>query len=254
MNEQIGIRETRGSRARSPRVSIPCDQKDEMMMERPMIGYLPHLLLVFTGGFAVMVLEIVGARFLAKDFGGSFYVWVSQIGVILTALALGYYVGGTLADRFLRASTLAGLLVAAGVFTWFIPDFADSILGAIVARHPLDRAIPLFWQKVDPAIGSALVFLFPCGVLATVCPYMIRLAAHNLAHVGRISGGMYAASTVGSIAGVFVSGYILIDHMSLSVIFRATGGWTILMGLFCLAIDRQLKNGSRSAIESLDRK
>ena len=36
--------------------------------------------LVFLGGFAIMVLEIIGARYLAKDFGGSFYVWVSQIG------------------------------------------------------------------------------------------------------------------------------------------------------------------------------
>ena len=45
-------------------------------------------LLVFVSGFVVMVLEIVGARILARDFGGSFYVWVSQIGVILIALAL----------------------------------------------------------------------------------------------------------------------------------------------------------------------
>src|SRR5439155_1260853 len=60
--------------------------------------------LVFVGGFIIMVLEIIGARFLAKDFGSSFYVWVSQIGVILIALALGYGVGGALADRpFLRA-------------------------------------------------------------------------------------------------------------------------------------------------------
>ena len=47
-------------------------------------------MLVFLGGFAIMVLEIIGARYLAKDFGSSFYVWVSQIGVILIALALGY--------------------------------------------------------------------------------------------------------------------------------------------------------------------
>ena len=31
-------------------------------------------LFVFLGGFAVMILEIIGARYLAKDFGGSFYV------------------------------------------------------------------------------------------------------------------------------------------------------------------------------------
>jgi hypothetical protein len=55
--------------------------------------------LLFWGGFALMVIEIVGARYLGKDFGGSFYVWVSQIGVILIALALGYCVGGELADR-----------------------------------------------------------------------------------------------------------------------------------------------------------
>ena len=63
-------------------------------------------LFVFLGGFAVMVLEIIGARYLAKDFGGSFYVWISQIGVILIALAIGYAVGGTLADRFRRVGCL----------------------------------------------------------------------------------------------------------------------------------------------------
>src|SRR2546427_3332886 len=70
--------------------------------------------LVFLGGFAIMVLEIIGARFLAKDFGGSFYVWVSQIGVILIALAVGYYVGGALADRFQRISF--GINEAVGEF------------------------------------------------------------------------------------------------------------------------------------------
>ncbi|SVD05690.1 uncharacterized protein METZ01_LOCUS358544, partial [marine metagenome] len=33
--------------------------------------------LVFLGGFAVMVLEIVGARYLQPWFGGAFYVWTS---------------------------------------------------------------------------------------------------------------------------------------------------------------------------------
>ena len=50
-----------------------------------------------------MILEIVGVRFLAKDFGGGFYVWTSQIGMVLVALALGYIAGGRLADRYQRA-------------------------------------------------------------------------------------------------------------------------------------------------------
>src|SRR5262249_1806501 len=97
---------------------------------------------VFLGGFAVMVLEFIGARFLAKDFGGSFYVWISQIGVILIALALGYTIGGALADRFRRAAFLSAPLCFVGLFTLFIPNFTPPLVDAIVTRHPLDRSIP----------------------------------------------------------------------------------------------------------------
>ena len=185
-----------------------------------------------------MVLEIIGARFLAKDFGSSFYVWVSQIGVILIALALGYFVGGALADRFRRVSFLGLLLVPAGAVTFFIPNFATRLIDLIILRHPADQPIPGLWQKLDPAMGSALIFLLPCFVLATLSPYMIRLATTKLAHVGRISGLIIAASTVGSIAGVFVSGYVLIDHMNVSTIFQATGALTALLGLMCFVMDR----------------
>jgi MFS family permease len=180
-------------------------------------------LFVFLGGFAVMVLEIIGARFLAKDFGGSFYVWISQIGVILIALALGYAVGGALADRFQRAGFLAVPLGLAGLVTLFIPKFTQPLVDWIIMRHEAHREIPTLWKKLDPVIGSTLVFFLPCFVLAILPPYMIRLAARQLEHVGTISGLIYAASTVGSIAGVFVSGYVLIDYMAVPDIFRAIG-------------------------------
>lgn len=195
---------------------------------------------VFLGGFAIMVLEIVGARYLMPHFGGNFYVWVSQIGVILTALAAGYYAGGSLADRFQRPMVLAVLLVPAGVFTWFIPQLAPDLLAWIVDRHPLNEPIPKLWQKLDPVVGSATIFLLPGFVLATLGPCMIRLISQRLHEVGRVSGAIFAASTLGSIAGVFVSGYILLDHMSLSSIFRATGALTALLGAVCLWLDREL--------------
>ena len=187
-----------------------------------------------------MVLEIIGARYLCKDFGGSFYVWTSQIGVILIALALGYYIGGALADRFHRATFLTWLLLPTGIYTALIPNFAGRIMDWIIMRHPLDRSIPLIWQKLDPALGSALIFLWPCFALAMLSPYMIRLAASRLSHVGRVSGMIYAASTAGSIAGVFISGYILIDTMKLSQIFRVTGGLIVVLAVMCALLDRFL--------------
>lgn len=195
---------------------------------------------VFLGGFTLMVLEIVGARYLLKDFGGSIYVWISQIGVILIALALGYAVGGMLADRFQRARFLAFPLALAGMATILIPNFTPPLLEAVVTRHPPGQAIPMVWQKLDPAIGSFLVFFLPCFVLATLSPYMIRLAAAELQNVGTISGMVYAASTAGSIAGVFVSGYVLTDFMKLTDIFRATGGMILALAGVSLAMDRML--------------
>ena len=196
-------------------------------------------LFVFLGGFAIMVLEIIGARYLAKDFGGSFYVWISQIGVILIALALGYGIGGALADRFRRAGFLAAPLTGAGVVTLLIPNFTPPLVQAIVMRHPLDRDIPALWQKLDPVFGSTLVFFLPCFVLAVISPYMIRVAARQLERVGTISGLVYAASTVGSIAGVFVSGYVLIDY-SLSAIFRVTGALILFLAGLSLVMDRRM--------------
>jgi predicted MFS family arabinose efflux permease len=195
---------------------------------------------VFLGGFAIMVLEIIGARYLAKDFGGSFYVWVSQIGVILIALALGYAIGGALADRFRWAKFLAGPLSVAGAFVLFIPDFTPALVKAVVMRHPLDRDVPLIWQKLDPVLGSTLIFFLPCFMLAILSPYTIRLAARQIERVGTISGLVYSASTVGSIAGVFVSGYVLIDY-PLSLVFRATGVLILLLAGLSLTMDRWLE-------------
>ena len=203
--------------------------------------------LVFVGGFIIMVLEIVGARFLAKDFGSSFHVWVSQIGVVLIALALGYYLGGALADRWQRLSWLGVLLLPTGLLLFLIPAWAGSIIDWVISRHPADQEIPPLWQKLDPVLGSALIFLLPCVVLATLSPYMIRLSAQNLARVGRASGLIIAASTVGSIAGVFVAGFILIDRARLSVIFMLMGGLTAILGLLCLAFDRLWRDPSTAA-------
>jgi MFS family permease len=196
--------------------------------------------IVFLGGFAIMVLEIVGARYLLKDFGSSLYVWISQIGVVLIALSLGYYFGGVLGDRFVRASILGWLLIPAGALAFFIPDYAAPVIDWVVLRHPAEQDIPLLWQKLDPMIGSALIFLAPCLVLAMLSPWTIRLLSEQIAHVGRISGKIYAASTVGSIAGVFISGYILLDHFDVTDIIRGTGLLTALLGGICLLWDRWL--------------
>ncbi|WCJ58394.1 fused MFS/spermidine synthase [Fontisphaera persica] len=197
-----------------------------------------EILLVSTGGFIIMVLEIAGVRFLTKDFGGSFYVWISQIGMVMAALAFGYFCGGWLADQFPRPGRLAPLLAGTALFIAALPVLAPPLIGLIIQRHPLDRDIPMLWQKVDPALGSAVLFLLPCFVLAMLSPFTIRLAARALDRVGSASGRIYAASTVGSIAGVFVTGYALLDWLSLPAVFLLAGGLTLGLAGLCWYMNR----------------
>lgn len=195
------------------------------------------ILLVFLGGFVVMVLEMIGVLYLAKDFGSSFYVWTSQIGMILTALSLGYAIGGALADRFQRTAFLAAPLALAGSFIFFIPQLSPPLINAIVNRHPPGENISMLWMKLDPALGSAVIFFLPCFVLAVLSPYMIRITARRLEKVGAVSGLIYAASTAGSIGGVFISGYIFIDYLTVTAIFRAMGVVVLFLAGLALAMD-----------------
>ena len=52
---------------------------------------------------------------------------------------------------------------------------------------------------------------------------------------------VYSASTVGSIAGVFLSGYVFVDYMGVTAIFQATGGLTLFLALLSLVIDGRLQ-------------
>ena len=209
------------------------------------------VMLVFLGGFVVMVLEMIGVLYLAKDFGSSFYVWTSQIGVILVALSLGYTIGGSLADRFQRTVFLVAPLTIAGVFVFFIPQISPPLINAIVNRHPPGEAISMLWMKLDPAFGSAVIFFLPCFVLAILSPYMIRITAGQLEKVGRVSGLIYAASTAGSIGGVFISGYVLIDWLTVTAIFRAMGVLVLLLAALAWVMDLYLGGNRKAAIKKL---
>ena len=195
-------------------------------------GRLAALVLVFLGGFVVMVLEVYGAYLMRPSFGSSQEVWLAMIGMVMVALSAGYYLGGRMADRFKRASFLTWILYPAGVFIFFTKEISTPVL-------------ELQWMETANVVlastaVSTAVFLPPCFVLGMLAPYMIRLCAHSVEHVGAVAGKVYAASTMGSIAGVFAPVLLIpqigatnVPMWSIEEVFHIAGGLTMGLGVLC---------------------
>jgi len=187
-----------------------------------------HLVAFFSGA-AVLVIEIVGARLLAPYLGASYLVWVNIIGVILAALALGYSLGGILADR--TKTLLPFIFFAAAFFVVLIP----------LERH----AVPILGENFGLRLGSlaaALLLFAPAStLLGMVSPYLIKLATADLGELGRSSGGIFAASTLGSIAATFATGFWLIPSFSVEHIVWGVAALLCILGLTLLGWKRSRK-------------
>ena len=53
----------------------------------------------FFSGACLVVLELVASRLVAGALGSSLYTWTSIVGVALTGISVGSYLGGRMADR-----------------------------------------------------------------------------------------------------------------------------------------------------------
>src|SRR3954453_11442646 len=83
---------------------------------------------VFASGPVLLGLEIAASRVLAPFFGNSLFVWGALIGVVLTGLSIGYYVGGALPDRRPSSWLLAGVMTLGALLVLAIPAADDTIL------------------------------------------------------------------------------------------------------------------------------
>ena len=161
---------------------------------------------VFAAGAATMSLEMCASRLLAPYFGNSLPVWGLLIGLLLAYLAVGYAIGGRLADRHPQASLSYRLTAWAGFVIGLIPYLAQPILRYSVAAFAHYRA--------GAVLGSLLsvlaLFAAPAILLGCVFPFAVRLSVKDAASTGNVTGAIYALSTVGSLVGTLVTVFLLI--------------------------------------------
>jgi len=191
------------------------------------------LLSVTLAGMAVLIIEITATRMLAPFFGNSIFTISSVIGIVLAALGLGYYLGGSLADRKPSAAWFFSLIVIAGFSVLLLQFFNAVLLPGIAYQLSLVEG---------PLIVSFLMFFLPALFLAMLSPFAIALLHAREAGkgVGTASGLVFFWSTLGSIAGSLATGFLLIPHWGIGNIVVGTGSGLVLLGGAGLLATRKL--------------
>jgi len=193
-------------------------------MSEQVIMKLPRRTMVgaaFVGGFAVMSLELLEARLAAPYFGSSVLVWTNIIGVILAALALGAWLGGVLVDRRPDIRWAAAALFGAGVWA----------LGMSALGREILLSFTTISQQVATPVASLLLFAPPSLLLGAVPPVLWRLMVNNVEHSGHEAGLLSALGTAGSLAGTYLTGYVLLPRFGVESLLVMLSGILIVYAL-----------------------
>ena len=183
---------------------------------------------VFLSGAVLLGVEIAASRVLAPFFGNSLFVWGALIGVVLTGLAAGYWIGGALADRFPVPGLLASVMAVGAVLVIAVPFIDGPLVEAVVSWNPGPR--------LNPLVAAVLLFGLPSVVLAGVTPIAVRLRGRSVSDLGKTSGRLFALSTAGSIVGTFATAFWLIPEVGTNQLFAlAAAGLLAAVAVVTLA-------------------
>jgi len=189
-------------------------------------------LVVFMGGLCTLGIEMSASRLLGTVFGTSNLVWANIIGLILIYLTAGYFLGGRIADCSPYLSTFYRLILWGAFTAGLVPVVARPVL-QLAARAVLSVNAA---AMAGSFAVTLILFAVPVTLLGTVSPFAIRLAIEDTASAGRVSGRMYAISTVGSIVGTFLPVLLLIPTIGTSFTFLLFAGLLMLVAFAGLAM------------------
>lgn len=155
---------------------------------------------------STLAIEFTASRLLQTVYGTSNIVWANVIGLVLLSLTAGYFIGGWLADRHPHETVFYGLVSAAG----FSAVFFLLLTSAILREAAGAMAVLNIGAIAGSLVLVVLALIVPVTLLGCLSPFAIRLAVHDVAEAGRVSGRIYAISTLGSLLGTYLPVLIII--------------------------------------------
>lgn len=170
-----------------------------------------------------MIVELLGAKIIAPFYGTSLYVWSSVLGVTLVSLALGYYLGGYVSEKYNYFISLSLILIFGGFFVATMPHFAPNLMNATTD----------FGVRTGSLVSVLLYLLPPVVAMGMVSPIIIETINYEVGKAGRAAGTVYAVSTIGGILGTFLAGFYLIPNIGIKLTALLTG---VLLIISCVLL------------------
>ncbi len=167
---------------------------------------------VFLTGASVLILEILGTRLVSPHFGNNVYVWSALISVTLMALAVGYWIGGKVADRRGSPALLDQIITGAAIWTAIVPALVNVLAGALLQAD----------YRTGILVTSLVSFGPALFLLGMITPVAVKLEVADIAHVGRSAGKVYSWSTAGGVSGGLAAGFVLFPLVSVTATCRIT--------------------------------
>ena len=192
-----------------------------------------HLVIFYTLvvllGILSMGFQLLASRLLNPFFGSSLIVWAWLISTFLAAFSVGSILGGWISNaptsQRIRAQWIAGAVAVGSLaFTAF---FGRAVLGQI----------EIAFAEITTGLLVACLGLFflPVTTLSSFGPQCVQFLAGRGTPPGKASGLVYGVSTLGNIAGVMLTAFVLIPHLPVSTLLYLWLG-VALVNLSCLII------------------
>ncbi len=168
-------------------------------------------------GFAAMVYQITWTRALVLSLGSSTYSFTCILAAFILGLALGSLAVSRFVDRWGNlVSRFGALELGIGLAAMLIVPLNSRIPFAVVSiiqKHQNNWSVLLSLQFLL-VIGVTII---PTMLMGAIFPLVIRALARDARDAGAATGRAYAVNTIGTIAGSFLAGFVLIRSDVLGV-------------------------------------
>jgi SAM-dependent methyltransferase len=181
-------------------------------------------IVVVVSGAAILVVETLATRLVAPYVGLTLESTSAVIGVALAGIAAGASLGGRWADVLPPRRVAAGALAVGGLGVLAVRPMV-RVLGPALGPGPL-AAIVL-------VAASTLVSV---TALAMVTPAITRARIAHVEGSGAVIGGLSAAGTIGSLAGVFLTGFVLVALLPVAMILLVTAGACLVLAVLTAGV------------------